>query len=323
MSMSNDFQVLQTASRLVDYSGVADVTNLVEWSFCNAVEVHSEYSNVEYFVTRLRVGPPITVRSPRTFLSERLSGKTRVLQETEKSILAWSKYHHENVAEVFGIARFRDQIVIVTFGAEIVALPAYLTRNPSADKLRISLQITSGAVYLHSLGAVHHAVKASNVEVDSGGVAKLAGFDSFYNDLTTDYSTQSIETSLWWMAPEQLLGTQSHTIESNVYALGMTILEIFTGKRPYAEIPNFASLVRQLVSDRIFPRRPFWLTPGSSDTDNQLWQLLLNCWDRDPQARPATAYIQRQLDRLQQDYAALRCRLLQQTPLPLAEVFNT
>ncbi|KAG9119041.1 hypothetical protein FRC07_006154, partial [Ceratobasidium sp. 392] len=147
-----------------------------------------------------------------------------------------------------------------------------------------SLQVTSGLTYLHDLGVIHHASKAvgnfretSNVEVDSSEVTKLGGFDSCFDKLTTGYLTKSIETSLWWMSSEQLLGIPDHSFESNIYALGMTILEIFTGKPPYAEIPNLASLVHQVVTNKVLPRRPFWLTPGSSKTDNELWQLLLGC----------------------------------------------
>ncbi|KAG9080560.1 hypothetical protein FS749_007963, partial [Ceratobasidium sp. UAMH 11750] len=139
------------------------------------------------------------VRSPRTFLSEEPSLQTELLQETERQLLAWSKYRHENVVGLFGIARFRDQIAIVTFGTGDTVLPMYLARNPNADRLHMSLQVTSGLVYLHSLGVTHHALKASNVEVEPGGVARLGGFDSFYDDLTIRYSTKDIEASLWWM----------------------------------------------------------------------------------------------------------------------------
>ncbi|KAG9091441.1 hypothetical protein FRC07_011852, partial [Ceratobasidium sp. 392] len=58
--------------------------------------------------------------------------------------------------------------------------------------------------------------------------------------------------------------------------------EIFTGKRPYAKIPYLASLVHQVVTNQVLPRRPFWLTPESSETDNERWQLILGCWARNP-----------------------------------------
>jgi len=59
---------------------------------------------------------------------------------------------------------------------------------------------------------------------------------------------------------------------TDTYALGMTILEVLTGKPPYNNIPNSYAIVLKLL-EGTKPNRP---PSGFSD---KLWNLLLNVWD--------------------------------------------
>lgn len=102
-----------------------------------------------------------------------------------------------------------------------------------------------------------------------------------------------------WMAPELLEGKKL-TIESDVWAYGMTILvsafciavhrheypkreEIYTGKRPFCEITLDAEVLLKVVDGQHPPRPASALAPALTD---EIWITCQNCWNTQPTLRP-------------------------------------
>ncbi|KAF8594920.1 hypothetical protein BDV93DRAFT_529003 [Ceratobasidium sp. AG-I] len=73
--------------------------------------------------------------------------------------------------------------------------------------------------------------------------------------------------------------------QTDVYALGMTMLEIVTGRVPYSEYYYEMAIYGALYKKQL-PRRPDEL-PEDKQTACNMWQLLVKCWDHDPSGRPA------------------------------------
>ncbi|MGW2996800.1 serine/threonine-protein kinase [Streptomyces sp. NPDC001193] len=99
---------------------------------------------------------------------------------------------------------------------------------------RLGAEIASALDHVHSRGIVHHDVKPSNVLLNEAGSPHLADFG--LSRMVHDRSLESSETlvgTLAYMAPEQFLGEPASTA-SDIYALGLTLLEALTGHREYA-----------------------------------------------------------------------------------------
>lgn len=60
--------------------------------------------------------------------------------------------------------------------------------------------------------------------------------------------------------------------------------EIITGAVPYAECRTDAGVCAAILKKR-FPKRPKELL-GTGARETQMWELLKQCWDHDPEARP-------------------------------------
>ena len=85
-----------------------------------------------------------------------------------------------------------------------------------------------------------------------------------------------------YMAPEQLAGTDVSE-RSDIYALGLVLYEIFTGRRAF-DASTLAELLRQHDEGvRRRPRRP------AATLDPAVEQVILRCLERDPAMRPAIA----------------------------------
>src|SRR5207248_787263 len=85
-----------------------------------------------------------------------------------------------------------------------------------------------------------------------------------------------------YMAPEQLAGVEV-TRQSDLYALGLILYELFTGKRPFDAKSGHDLLRARQLGDVTSPSR---LVDGvSGDLD----RIILQCLDPKPQSRPASA----------------------------------
>ena len=84
------------------------------------------------------------------------------------------------------------------------------------------------------------------------------------------------------MAPEQLAGKDA-SVQSDIYALGLVLYEIFTGKRAF-EAATLAELRRQ--QELSSPTNPSLLV---KDIDPIVERVILRCLEKDPGKRPASA----------------------------------
>lgn len=100
-------------------------------------------------------------------------------------------------------------------------------------------------------------------------------------------ATLTAAGSARWLAPELIEGSiSSPTFSADIYSFAMAILELLTGKHPYAHRKRDASVIHDIVVLKKMPPRPMtpeverWLT-------NDLWVLMQQCWSSDARLRPS------------------------------------
>ncbi|QRV80226.1 Tyrosine kinase family catalytic domain protein [Ceratobasidium sp. AG-Ba] len=183
-------------------------------------------------------------------------------------------------------------------------LVEYIREYPGVDRYELCAQVTRGVSYLHMIQLVHGDLKACNLLVSSEGTVKISDFDrSILSGCSLGF-TEATNTgggTLRWMAPELLLYQEDDTVpskttESDVYALGMTMLEIITGRVPYAEFRFDPAVIRALDRNQL-PKRPQELSTQDAQ-DTWMWSLLVLCWDIDPKKRPRASLVHNLVDGL-------------------------
>ncbi|KAG8796303.1 hypothetical protein FRC12_000718 [Ceratobasidium sp. 428] len=222
---------------------------------------------------------------------------SKPLKDAARELHTWSKCSHPNVLKLIGVVLFREQIGMVAEWLELGNIVTYIARNPSANRCQLGTQVCDGLSYLHSIGIIHGDLKGLNVLVASNGNAVLNDFgNAVLQERTLGFSatsTKGIMSPRWTespKAPEIIEGTGIRSKAADVYALGMTILEITTGKVPYASKNNHAVYLAVAIK-REQPARPEDRIPSDSPHGNILWSLLVECWAYDSMNRPSAAYV--------------------------------
>jgi predicted Ser/Thr protein kinase len=155
---------------------------------------------------------------------------------------------------------------------------------PPRELARLLADVADALDVLHREGIVHRDVKPSNILLAKSGRMVLADFGlarTAAERLTT--TGQALGTPLY-MSPEQVMGrTEEVDGRSDVYGLGATMYEVFTG-RPLFQANEPVAILRMILKDR--PARPSEARP---DIDRDLENVILKAVEKLKDDRYPTA----------------------------------
>ena len=158
--------------------------------------------------------------------------RERLLREAR----AASKLDHVNIGTIHSIEEAEDgQIFIVMACYEGETLRSRIRRGPmtGAEVQDIAAQIAKGLREAHSNGVVHRDIKPSNLMLTRQGVLKIIDF-GLAKLLEQETQTRSgkVTGTAAYMSPEQAQGKAADR-RSDVWALGVVLYEMLTGRLPF------------------------------------------------------------------------------------------
>jgi serine/threonine-protein kinase len=227
-----------------------------------------------YRADDLKLGQPVALK----FLRRRGGADTE--RRLYDEVRLGRQVSHPNVCRLYDIAEVGGHLFITMEfidGEDLASLLRRIGQLPIAKATAVAGQICSGLAAAHASGVIHRDLKPANVMLDGRGRARITDFGVA---VAEESAAQSIAAgTLAYMAPEQLAG-KSATIKSDIYALGLVLYEIFTGRRAFPTA-SLSDLMKQ--QNTVAIPRPSTITDGMSPA---IEQTILQCLDPDPENRP-------------------------------------
>ncbi|HEX6819568.1 MAG TPA: Stk1 family PASTA domain-containing Ser/Thr kinase [Ktedonobacterales bacterium] len=234
-----------------------------------------------YRAVDFRMGRTVAVK----ILREVYSSDPKFVTRFQREARAASALQHPNIVQVFDYGQSAENYYIVMEFVEGVDLRRYLKRHGilSADRaIEIARDVALGLGAAHRRGIVHRDVKPQNVLLNDEGMVKLTDFGiaSMYKDAGAERLTTTGMTlgTVQYYAPEQAQG-EVVTPAADVYALGIVMYEMLTGRTPFDGDTPVAVAMRHIQDS---PEPPAALNPRIPPA---LDRLIMRCLEKDPRDR--------------------------------------
>ncbi|ROV91244.1 hypothetical protein VPNG_09704 [Cytospora leucostoma] len=159
---------------------------------------------------------------------------------------------HPNVVSYYGIEVHRDRVYIFMEFCSGGSLANLLEHGRIEDEQVImvyALQLLEGLAYLHEVKIAHRDIKPENILLDHNGIIKYVDFGAakviarqgrtLMQDLSATKPNKSMTGTPMYMSPEVIKGENpGHFGAVDIWSLGCVILEMATGRRPWANLDN-------------------------------------------------------------------------------------
>jgi eukaryotic-like serine/threonine-protein kinase len=191
---------------------------------------------------------------------------------------------HPNVCRVYDIGEVEGHhFLSMEFvdGEDLANLLRRIGRLPRDKAIQVARQLCAGLAAAHEQGVLHRDLKPSNVMIDGRGRARITDFG--LARLAEQINGAEVRAGTpAYMAPEQIAG-KGASVRSDLYALGLVLYELFTGKMAFSAATS-EQIAR--LQQETSPTSPSALIDGF---DPAVERIILRCLERDPARRPASA----------------------------------
>ena len=173
-----------------------------------------------------------TVKLPNADDVETLEELARFRREAQ----AAGGLSHPNIVPIFDYGE-TDEIAFIVMeyvgGGSLKGLLKDQKQLPPADALRVMEQLLAGLQYSHDRGIVHRDIKPDNVMLTSDNTVKIADFGIARIEGSGATVVGTMLGTPAYMSPEQWRGDAHIDARSDIYAAGVMLYHLLTGRRPF------------------------------------------------------------------------------------------
>ena len=232
-----------------------------------------------YRADDLKLGQPVALKFLPGDVERDPDRLARFMTEVRLSL----RVTHPNVCRVFDVGQIEQRHFLsmeYVDGEDLASLLRRIGRLPEDKAIEIARQLCAGLAAAHEEGVLHRDLKPANIMIDGRGRAKIADFG--LAGATAGISGGEARAGTpQYMAPEQVAGHELSE-RTDLYALGLVLYEIFTGKRAF-EIKSLDDLERLKTSTPTSP------SSHVSGLNPLVERAILRCLESDPAKRPPSA----------------------------------
>jgi len=231
-----------------------------------------------YRADDLTLDQPVALK----FLPEGVAASDTRVAQFHNELRVARQVSHKNVCRLYDLGESDGRRFLTmeyVDGEDLSSSLRRFGRMPPDKAVQIARQLCAGVSAAHEKGVLHRDLKPANVMIDGNGDVRITDFGIATLGANVG---EGVAGTPQYMAPEVLAGKPA-TAKSDIYALGLILFEIFTGKRAY-QAKTIGEL-KQLHDTGTLT------TPSSlvNDVDPAVERVILRCLEKDPERRPASA----------------------------------
>ncbi|KAK4167875.1 putative meiotic mRNA stability protein kinase [Cladorrhinum sp. PSN259] len=218
---------------------------------------------------------------------------TGISQSAVREMALCSELHHPNVIRLIEII-LEDKCIFMVFEyaehdlLQIIHHHTQQPRHPIPPNTikSIMFQLLNGCQYLHTNWVLHRDLKPANIMVTSSGEVKIGDLGLarlFYKPLHSLFSGDKVVVTIWYRAPELLLGSRHYTPAIDMWAVGCIFAEllslrpIFKGEEAKMDskktVPFQRNQMQKIVEIMGMPTKEKWPLLTAMPEYNQLPSL--------------------------------------------------
>ena len=232
-----------------------------------------------YRAEDLVLGQPVALK----FLPAGSVGDAAAARRLRDEVRLARRVSHPNVCRVHDVGEADGEAFVsmeLIPGEDLASLLRRIGRLPPEKALEIGRQVAAALAAAHEAGVLHRDLKPANVMLDSEGRARLTDFGLAVTRRAAPGAQHA--GTLAYMAPELLAGG-SPTVRSDLFALGILLHELLTGRRPAgASGPAEPGAGLEVTI-------PPSLTTAVPDLQPRVRRVIRRCLAADPAERPPGA----------------------------------
>ena len=207
-----------------------------------------------------------------------LASNPSILARFKQELLLAHQVTHRNVIRIYDLGEAEGvKFITMEFieGRDLRSIIREKNKFAPEEAVEVIQQVCQALDAAHSVGVIHRDLKPQNIMQDGTGRMLVMDF-GLARTLEGDGMTQTgaIVGTMEYMSPEQSLGKDLDQ-RSDIFALGLILYEMLTGKQPFAAESALASLIKR-TQERATP---------VSDVDAQipgaLSGIVSKCLERD------------------------------------------
>lgn len=200
------------------------------------------------------------------------------------------KFRHEKLVSLYAVCSREEPIYIVTEYMVNGSLLEYLRKHDDktlkfSNLIDFAVQVASGMAYIENKQLIHRDLAARNILVGENNIVKIADFGLARVIEDSEYTArQGAKFPVKWTSPEALLYGK-FSIKSDVWSYGILLYELVTyGQVPYPGMHN-REVIEQVNRGYRMPK------PLNYDCPDSVYNIMLQCWDSDPERRPTFEFL--------------------------------
>lgn len=211
------------------------------------------------------------------------SDESRLLEEAR----VMDRLRHPNIVQVNNVDRIGAQLVIdmeYVKGTNLLQYMKQKTHIDCSEALTIAMQICDALDFAHRNHTIHRDIKPANILINTQGDVKITDFG--LAEILGSGSYAGGAGTYAYMAPEDFEEVEKSDHRSDIWAIGVTLYEMITGRRPFqaSKTKDPFSWKRTIEEDQ---PEPIFLS--NTELQSKIQQVISKALSKDKYSRYQTA----------------------------------